>query len=276
MREYGLVSSNSFYPQKCPKISLKWQSHVRSQKNTACLQVSLMQGDHVLSYLVKICGNKYAPESQKVASYQPNFMGWIFAPRSSRRVKLTEIELQLFDIKKKYPQIRHVAVFAENSSTEIQEVARLGLFDYLQVAAGADWLKEMQIKLSKSEKGLEKTCQILPAIRVQRALNANDLLAYGPKPLFILDSFVVGQPGGTGKRLDLKLIAAMGQPYLLAGGLDPENVREALLGCRACGADISSGIEKGRPGYKDENKLKLFMERVRKLKPHLNVIRASL
>lgn len=224
--------------------------------------------------MIKICGNKYPTESQKVASYQPDLMGWVFAPRSPRRVYFGGIESQLYDIKERYPRIRHVAVFAENSFRDVLEVAEQKLFDYLQIAAESSWLGKMQRLLLKKDLN-PRQAQILPALRVQRPLDTNDLLAYERSALFVLDSFVAGQPGGTGKVLDLSFIKEMERAYLLAGGLNPENVKEALLSCRACGVDVSSGVEAEKAGRKDERKLKLFIENVRKLTPHNRVIRIT-
>ena len=136
-------------------------------------------------------------------------MGWIFAPSSPRRVKLKESKEQIYKIKEAYPKIRHVAVFAENSFGDILKVAKEGLFDYLQVAAEADWLKDLRILLKKKK---SKTNRILPAVRVQASLDSNDLLKYENEFLFILDSFVAGQPGAQEKVLILLLSQVCARP----------------------------------------------------------------
>ena len=196
-------------------------------------------------------------------------MGWIFSPKSPRQLGMEEAREQVSKIKKEYPKIQHLAVFAENTFDEVLEIAREGLFDYLQIAAEPKWLKEMRSLLVQEK---SKTNRILAAVRVRAPLDSAELLEYGSEAFFILDSFVSSQPGGTGKRLDPAFIREVEQPYLLAGGINPENVLEALFACRACGVDISSGLESGKPGYKEEHKIKLLMEKLRSAKARSKVI----
>ena len=73
----------------------------------------------------------------------------------------------------------------------------------------------------------------------------------------LLDAFVSGQRGGTGKRINTFLLNKIENPsqIILAGGLSPKNVRQTLKNFQPFGIDVSSGVEKS-PGIKDAEKLK--------------------
>lgn len=224
-------------------------------------------------FLVKICGNLYKEESLAVCEFEPDFMGWIFSPLSPRKILPDDAVLQIEEIRKKYPNIRHCAVFAGNSSDEILNVSlNFGVFDIFQIAENESFLADLRKKMHSGKRPLNsnisnknKIPEICPAVRVRKYIKNSDLEDYGKASLYILDSYVEGQPGGTGKTLNQKYIQDITKPYLLAGGLNPENVRDSLLSVSALGADVSSGIEV-RPGIKDRKKLKAFIETVRELK----------
>src|SRR5206468_1149705 len=82
---------------------------------------------------------------------------------------------------------------------------------------------------------------------------------------WLLDSFVPGQSGGTGTTFNwalAKRAGAHGPPIILAGGLTPENVAEAVRLTRPFGVDVSSGVESS-PGRKDPAKMEAFITAVR-------------
>jgi phosphoribosylanthranilate isomerase len=80
----------------------------------------------------------------------------------------------------------------------------------------------------------------------------------------LLDSFVPGEMGGTGHRAPWHLLAGFdpGVPVILAGGLTPENVAEAIRVVRPWGVDVASGVESA-PGVKDPGKVAAFVAAVR-------------
>jgi len=86
----------------------------------------------------------------------------------------------------------------------------------------------------------------------------------------LLDSFCKGQYGGTGKVHDWNLSKQITEavapvPVILAGGLKPENVKEAILKVKPYAVDVASGVE-ASPGVKDHGKVRAFVENAKKSK----------
>ena len=79
---------------------------------------------------------------------------------------------------------------------------------------------------------------------------------------FLLDAYVKGQPGGTGERFDWGLIPKTDRPIILAGGLTPENAKDAIDSVAPWALDVSGGIEV-EPGRKDPDKMARFMSACR-------------
>ncbi len=79
---------------------------------------------------------------------------------------------------------------------------------------------------------------------------------------FLLDSHAPGERGGSGKVFNWELIpAALGRPVVLAGGLNPDNVADAVARFRPWGVDVSSGVE-ASPGRKDSDRISHFISEV--------------
>lgn len=85
---------------------------------------------------------------------------------------------------------------------------------------------------------------------------------YASASALLLDSNELGQPGGSGKQFNWQNIPALERPIILAGGLDPNNVSDAIRQVQPYAVDVSSGIESAK-GKKDINKMKNFVTAVR-------------
>jgi phosphoribosylanthranilate isomerase len=94
------------------------------------------------------------------------------------------------------------------------------------------------------------------------------LTRYRSASLFLLDGFVAGMVGGTGRTFDWSL-AEKAKAYgkiILAGGLTPKNVAEAVRAVRPWGVDVASGVEE-QPGKKDPRLIREFIQAVRAAAP---------
>jgi phosphoribosylanthranilate isomerase len=100
----------------------------------------------------------------------------------------------------------------------------------------------------------------IKALRTGPDFTPQRVLEY-PVGLILLDAYVPGALGGTGERADWEIAreaVALGKPILLAGGLTPDNVAEAVRIVRPYGVDVSGGVEKG-PGKKDHERVRRFI-----------------
>lgn len=91
---------------------------------------------------------------------------------------------------------------------------------------------------------------------------AAHLDAYPRAAGFLLDAHAAGEAGGTGQRFDWARACGLARPIVLAGGLTPETVGEAIARARPYAVDVSSGIET-TPGIKDDAKMRAFAAAVR-------------
>jgi phosphoribosylanthranilate isomerase len=106
----------------------------------------------------------------------------------------------------------------------------------------------------------------LPFIKAFRVHPETEILLemerYPQASGFLLDAYVKGQPGGTGERFDWGLIPKTDRPIILAGGLTPENAKDAIDSVAPWALDVSGGIEV-EPGRKDPDKMARFMSACR-------------
>jgi phosphoribosylanthranilate isomerase len=110
---------------------------------------------------------------------------------------------------------------------------------------------------------IAKKVPVIKALHVARGSALPPFAKYRAATAFLLDAPHSGQYGGTGKTADWGAahIAAKSHRILLAGGLTPENVAEAILAVRPYAVDVTSGVE-SKPGKKDPAKLRAFFEAV--------------
>jgi phosphoribosylanthranilate isomerase len=116
----------------------------------------------------------------------------------------------------------------------------------------------------------------IPAFRVKDKIDLEEVRRFvaetakiGRKPSSVLiDSRVDGQLGGSGQVAPWSLLEGFdpGVPVILAGGLTPENVADAIAIVRPWGVDVASGVESSQPGKKDPEKIAQFIQNVRSSK----------
>ncbi|MFN3505500.1 MAG: phosphoribosylanthranilate isomerase [Caldimicrobium sp.] len=202
---------------------------------------------------VKICGITTPEDILMIETYPVDYLGFIMYPGSPRYVGDSLKYLLTFPKKAK-----KVAVFVNPSYEELKEALDLGA-DLIQLHG------EESPELAKKI-GAEK---IIKAFRVKEELKVEELKVWKDCYALLLDTYVKGLPGGTGKTFNwewaLPAINA-GYKIFLAGGLTPDNVLLALEKVKPYAIDLSSGVEKS-PGIKDPTKIKLLFERVKGVIP---------
>ncbi|MFN3605189.1 MAG: phosphoribosylanthranilate isomerase [Leptonema sp. (in: bacteria)] len=213
--------------------------------------------------LVKICGNLYLEEALKVAQFEPDFMGWIFSPFSPRKIRISEAKKIILEIKNRYSKIYHVGVFAGNPISEILDIlANMNLdvkcLDFLQVLEEDDTIPNLRSSLE----GQNLKIPVIPVIRPKGILTEDIFRKTEPSLFWILDRFDPNLKGGTGKTIPEEFFKEkISKPYLIAGGIQPQNALKMIKISNAIGMDISSGVEKA-PGIKDETKLKELFDKI--------------
>ncbi len=200
---------------------------------------------------IKICGITNVTDAQLAAELGADALGFIFFPQSPRSVtpeKARHIIAQL------PPLVLTVGVFVNEEAAAVREIAsRVGL-DWLQLHGeeSPDYCRSLNRRVVK-------------AFRLKEGEGLPNFSPYqGAAQAFLLDAYRPGVPGGTGATFDWHLArqAAKCGPTILAGGLTPDNVAQAVETARPQAVDVASGVE-AAPGKKDPEKLRAFFARVR-------------
>ncbi len=219
---------------------------------------------------IKLCGLSRPCDMEAANRLKPEYIGFVFAPKSTRHVSIQKaVELK----KLLHPSIKVVGVFVQENPECVARLLNNGTIDIAQLHGGEseDYIKQLRALINKlslidSSSSASKPplpdnspAVVKPLIKAYRIDTAQDIAAanMSTADYVLLDS---GQ-GGTGTTFDWKLLEKIERPYFLAGGLNADNVRDAVQKFKPYAVDVSSGIETGR--YKDIEKMKAFVHAVR-------------
>jgi phosphoribosylanthranilate isomerase len=200
---------------------------------------------------IKFCGMTRAGDVRLASELGVDAVGFVFARQSRRRVEPEEARAMRSALA---PFVDSVALFMDNPQEEVREIVRRVRPSLLQFHGGEDdaFCRAFGVPYLKA---VPMGGDARPAM----ALRARYPGAAG----FLFDSHAPGAEGGSGKVFDWTQIPPdTGKPWLLAGGLTPENVSGAVAATRPWGVDVSSGIELS-PGIKDGDRMRRFVEEVR-------------
>ena len=197
---------------------------------------------------VKFCGITRAQDLSYAADLGVHAIGLVFCPESPRVVDVQQARALSCLCP---PFISRVGLFMNQDASTIQKVMQQVDLDMLQFHGQEEesFCASFNMPYSKSvAMGGDQT------IIKQR---------YHTSAALLLDSNELGQAGGSGKLFDWdKIPHDMEQLVILAGGLNPANVAEAITNVRPYAVDVSSGIESSK-GIKDQQKMKKFIQAVR-------------
>jgi len=198
---------------------------------------------------VKFCGLRHKDDIADAVALGVDALGFVFYEPSSRYVAPKDAAT----LTRAVPAfLTRVGLFVnENAETikRISEIARLNLIQYHG---------EESPEFCDSD-GLP----YIKAFRVQQDMDIRGAIDRYPNASgFLLDAYVKGQRGGTGERFDWGLIPRSYAPIILAGGLTPDNAKDAIEQVAPWALDVSGGIE-SKPGRKDPDKMARFMDACR-------------
>ena len=195
---------------------------------------------------IKLCGMTCPADIAAANRLKPDYVGFVFAQKS-RRCVTPETAAKLRALLA--PEIRAVGVFVNAAPEQVAALLEQDVLDAAQLHGQEDeaYLADLRNRTKK------------PLIRAFRVETAQDLAAamHSTADCVLLDSGT----GGTGKAFDWTLLEHFGREYFLAGGLNAENVAQAVRRLAPFGVDVSSGIETN--GRKDADKMAAFVAAVR-------------
>lgn len=207
---------------------------------------------------VKICGITRPDQGKAIASMGANALGFICVPASPRYVTARQIQV----VREQLPDnVERIGVFANSPIAEIERiVADSGLTGVqLHGDESPDFCAQLRQVLPQVE--------IIKALRVKNAQELKQLDIYtSDVDTLLLDAYDPQQLGGTGKTLDWQTLQEFNPKcaWLLAGGLTPDNILNALSQVKPNGIDLSSGVERN-PGDKDLSKVSQLFEQLKAL-----------
>ena len=200
---------------------------------------------------IKICGITDVLTAQTIAKMGVDTLGFICVPQSPRYVSTSAIK----EIVGAIPvQISTIGVFVNTPVTEIKDIVETTGLSGIQLHG------EEKPEVCSQLQELLPNVEIIKAWRLKHPENLKQLEDYYPViDTLLLDAYQANAYGGTGKTLNWNDLTSFRppRPWLLAGGITPDNVVTALNTVSCNGIDISSGVEIA-PGKKD-------LERVNKL-----------
>ncbi len=220
---------------------------------------------------IKICGLKTLPDALAAIEAGADILGFNFYPRSRRFIERNACAQITSVVKREFPEIGLVGVFVNAPLEEIRQILEACSLDLAQLHGDEtpELLQALDGRAFKAFRG------------VPQQING---FARETAPALLLDAAVKGSYGGTGVTGDWSAAAELAKryPLFLAGGLNPENVAEAVRQVRPWGVDVASGVEvpphsgveapphsggKVPPysGGKDATKMSAFVKSVRRL-----------
>ena len=198
---------------------------------------------------IKFCGMTRLQDVQIANSLDIYAIGLVFYPPSPRAVSIDQARLLSTETAS---VITRVGLFMNQDARTIEQVLNEVELDMLQFHG-----QEEAAFCNAFGKPYFKS------IAMGKDHDLSSASEYDSAQALLLDSNAFGQPGGSGKVFDWdKIPQQLGRPIILAGGLNPDNVTEAICKVHPFAVDVSSGIE-SQKGIKDEIKMKEFVKAVR-------------
>ncbi|KJS80558.1 MAG: hypothetical protein JM58_18555 [Peptococcaceae bacterium BICA1-8] len=207
---------------------------------------------------IKICGLTNLKDARLAVSLGADAIGFIFTA-SKRKVspeKVREIIAAL------PPEGEKIGVFVDEEKEKVRKIAEFCGLTGLQFhgSESPEYCRNF----------INDKYQIIKAFRVDEKRGWDEVIPHVRKKTvnrILLDTFVSGLYGGTGKAFSWNLVPEARKnwgeiPFIMAGGLNPDNVVQAIREGKPWGIDVGSGVEK-EPGKKDGEKLKVLISRVR-------------
>ena len=194
---------------------------------------------------VKVCGMTSLKDALVAVEGGADAVGFIFYKKSPRSVTMKTVREIVLELP---PFVDTVGVFVDETAEQINKIADYCNLDIIQLHGNESptFCKKIRRKVIK-------------AFRIKDMQSVKKISNFQVSG-FLLDTFSENLHGGTGKVFDwnLALPAKKFGPVIMAGGLTPNNVQQAVRQIRPYGVDVCSGVE-SEPGIKDHKKVRAFL-----------------
>ena len=196
---------------------------------------------------IKVCGITNITDAVNIANLNIHALGFILS-ESPRKVELSDVA-KISELLP--PFVSRVAVVVNITPNELEKIQNSKLFDYIQFHGSEDisLIKKCNLKTIK-------------AIKIENEKSLSEIAVYQNVVDYLLfDTKIENKIGGTGKAFEWNILkkANIKKPYILAGGIGPENVSQAIATLKPAAIDLNSKVEKS-PGKKDINLIKQTLE----------------
>jgi phosphoribosylanthranilate isomerase len=204
---------------------------------------------------VKICGITQPEQSLAIAALGATALGFICVPTSPRYVTIAQIQAAIIPIPK---NIDKIGVFANTTISEISQIVKKSGLTGVQLHGDETPEFCQQLRQSLPQVEIIKALRVRSLEHLQTTIHYTDYV-----DTLLLDAYHPQQLGGTGQTLDWRMLQEFTpcRPWLLAGGLTPDNILTALSQIKPHGIDLSSGVEHS-PGNKDLDKVALLFQKL--------------
>ncbi len=198
---------------------------------------------------VKVCGLTRREDATLAVALGADALGFIFWPRSPRAIAPADARAVHMDLP---ALVSRVGVFVDASPEEVADVVRVAHLDVVQLHGDepVDAYAGVGAKVMK-------------VAALEHDADVDRVMAWPADVTPLVDAVDRERRGGTGRKADWTLAARVSaaRPIVLAGGLNADNVAEAIAGVAPWGIDVSSGVEDA-PGIKSASRLRAFFARV--------------
>jgi phosphoribosylanthranilate isomerase len=201
---------------------------------------------------IKVCGITTQEDARSAVAAGADALGFIFVDRSPRVVTPEMVRAITGQLP---PFVNSIGVFLDEKLEVVEEIVSYCRLTLVQLHGS-----------ETPEYCRSLSCPVIKSFSIHPGSNSNELAVYAEVVSgFLLDTYHKDLSGGTGMVFDWNLVEQIKPPgpFILAGGLTPENVGDAIRQVKPFAVDVNSGVEY-QPGRKDPAKLKSFSYEVRK------------
>lgn len=206
---------------------------------------------------VKICGLRQVEDIQATVHAGADAIGLVFYPPSPRAVTAEQAKILSQYIP---PYVQLVGLFVNAQLDEIQTILQHVPLDVLQFH-GDETPEQCQAIAQMLGRRWYKALQVKDDVDMEELLKQIDAYRQAGASAILLDAYHPNLKGGTGHTFDWTKFPKSDIPLILAGGLSPENVADAIQLTQPYAVDVSGGVEQSK-GVKDSDKIYQFVQQV--------------